>query len=204
VEMTAPPLVEGSPGNPHTHAKVAPLSAEAFAVQFTRSREADERFRYAQDLLGHQVKSGDIAEVYDRAVRELIKRLEKARFGACEKPRKNGRRTRSGSRHIPNEVQREVWQRDGGQCTFRSESGRRCEGRRTLQFDHVKEFARGGEATVDNIRLRCPGHNQYTAEQTYGAGFMRHKRETAGTARRADRAARGTRTASASAPASAP
>src|SRR6185436_17612963 len=40
-EMTAPPVVEGSPGNPHAPAKVAALSAEAFAVQFTRSREAD-------------------------------------------------------------------------------------------------------------------------------------------------------------------
>jgi 5-methylcytosine-specific restriction endonuclease McrA len=190
VEMTAPPVVEGSPGNPHAHAKVAPLSAEAFAVQFTRSREADERFRYAQDLLGHQVRSGDIAEVYDRAVRELIKRLEKARFGACEKPRKNGCRTRSGSRHIPNDVQREVWERDGGQCTFVSESGRRCEGRRNLQFDHVKEFARGGEATVANIRLRCPGHNQHTAEQTYGAGFIKQKREEAAAARAAAKLAR--------------
>jgi len=65
-------------------------------------------------------------------------------------------------------------------------SGRRCEARRDLQFDHEREFARGGEATVDNIRLRCPGHNQHTAEQTYGAGFMKAKREeaTAAAARR--------------------
>jgi chorismate synthase len=43
---------------------------------------------------------------------------------------------------------------------------------------------------VDNIRLRCPGHNQHTAEQTYGAGFMRQKREEAARARAATRAAR--------------
>ncbi|HXS83601.1 MAG TPA: hypothetical protein VN896_12870, partial [Methylomirabilota bacterium] len=106
-EMTAMGAESGAPGHPNVHARVSPLSAEAFAVQFTRSREADERFRRAQDLLGHQVASNDIAEVYDRAVRELIKRLEKARFAACEKPRNNGRGTRSGSRHISNEVQRE-------------------------------------------------------------------------------------------------
>jgi hypothetical protein len=41
----APP-VEGAPGL-LDRARVAPLSAEAFAVQFTRSREADERFRSA-------------------------------------------------------------------------------------------------------------------------------------------------------------
>jgi len=61
--------------------RVTPLSAESYAVQFTRSREADERFRYAQDLLGHQVKSGDLAEVYDRAIKLLIEKLERVRFG---------------------------------------------------------------------------------------------------------------------------
>ena len=66
-EVVANPVSEGSPGNPR--ARVAPLSAEAFAVQFTRSREADKRFRYLQDLLGHQVSRADIAEVYDRAVK---------------------------------------------------------------------------------------------------------------------------------------
>jgi hypothetical protein len=76
----------GPPSQP-LRARVAPFSAEAFAVQFTRSREADERFRHLQDLLGHQVSRADIAEVYDRAVRALIAKMERVRFGACERPR---------------------------------------------------------------------------------------------------------------------
>ena len=83
-----------------------------------------------------------------------------------------------------------MWIRDQGQCTYESTSGRRCEARADLQFDHVKEFARGGEATVENIRLRCPGHNRHTAEQTYGAGFMKQTRERAAAARAAAKAAR--------------
>jgi hypothetical protein len=39
--------------------------------------------------------------------------------------------------------------------------------------------ARGGQATVDNLRLRCRSHNQYDAECTFGAGFMERKREEA-------------------------
>ena len=54
----------------------------------------------------------------------------------------------------------------------------------------MQEFARGGQATVDNLRLRCPGHNQHTAEQTYGAGFMKQKREEARAARAAAKAAK--------------
>jgi len=73
-------------------------------------------------------------------------------------------------------VRRAVWERDGGQCTFVSESGRRCDARKPLEFDHVRELARGGESTVENLRLRCRAHNQYTAECTFGSEFMRHKR----------------------------
>jgi hypothetical protein len=123
-------------------------------------------------------------------VKALIEKLERVRFGACARPRKSGLRARPGSRHIANDVRRAVWKRDGGQCTYTSESGRRCEARRDLQFDHEMEFARGGEATVDNLRLRCPGHNQHAAEQTYGAGFMKQKREAAAAARAAAKAAK--------------
>ena len=120
----------------------------------------------------------------------LVEKLEREHFGSGTKPREGGCRAKSGSRHVPLDVKRAVWIRDQGQCTFTSESGRRCEARSDLQYDHVKEFARGGEATVDNIRLRCPGHNQHTAEQTYGAGFMKQKREEAAKARAAAKAAR--------------
>jgi len=78
-----------------------------------------------------------------------------------------------------------VCQRDKCQCTYVSESGRRCEVIGDLEFDHEMEFARGGEATVDNIRLRCRAHNQHTAERTYGAGFMERKRAEAAEARAA-------------------
>ncbi len=43
--------------------------------------------------------------------------------------------------------------------------------------------ARGGEATTDNLRLRCRAHNQYKAERTYGESFMRGKRERRAAAR---------------------
>ena len=87
-------------------------------------------------------------------------------------------------------MRRAVWERDGGQCTFVSASGRRCEARRGLEYDHATEFARGGVATVDGIRLRCRGHNQHTAECTFGAGFMAQKRKEAAAARAAAKAAR--------------
>jgi len=46
-----------------------------------------------------------------------------------------------------------------------------------------RALRRGGRSTVDNLRLRCPAHNQLEADQTYGAGFMAVKREGAKAAR---------------------
>jgi 5-methylcytosine-specific restriction endonuclease McrA len=76
-------------------------------------------------------------------------------------------------------VQREVWKRDGGRCTFKSATGRRCSCTRGLEYDHVKPVALGGEATIENVRILCRKHNQLEAERRLGASFMRSKRGAA-------------------------
>jgi hypothetical protein len=52
----------------------------------------------------------------------------------------------------------------------------------------VDPVARGGEASVDTIRLLCRAHNQYEAERVYGAGFMDQRRREARERRAAVRA----------------
>jgi len=122
------------------------------------SQRAHEKLRYAQELLGHQVPTGDIAQVFERALDALIPQLERQKFAATSRPHPRPRPT-TALRHIPAQVKRAVWERDQGQCTFVSEAGRRCPARTRLEFDHIVEVARGGEATVSGIRLRCRAHN---------------------------------------------
>ncbi|HWV88895.1 MAG TPA: HNH endonuclease signature motif containing protein, partial [Burkholderiales bacterium] len=55
--------------------------------------------------------------------------------------------------------------------------GHRCASRDYLEYDHVVPVARGGTATVENLRLRCRAHNQLEAERVYGREFMKHKRK---------------------------
>src|SRR2546422_11913 len=122
----------------------------------------------------------------------LIEHLERRKFAATPRPRRSGRAS-THPRHIPAQVKRAVWERDGGQCTFVSEAGRRCPARKLLEFDHAEPVARGGRATVAGIRLRCHAHNPYEAERAFGAEVMRHKREEArrkGETRRPGTAAR--------------
>jgi len=158
-------------------ARVAPLAPQRYGIQFTLDQTAYELLRHVQDLLGHQVLRSDLTEVFVRALKAYASQLERQRFAATENPRP-ARRPRPGSRHIPAYVKRAVRERDSERCTFVSESGKRCEARSGLEFDHVLEYARGGEATVSGIRLRCRAHNQYTAERTYGEAFMQHKRSS--------------------------
>jgi 5-methylcytosine-specific restriction endonuclease McrA len=167
------PIVPPPPGD---RPRVKPLAPQRFSVQFTMGQSAHDKLRYVQELLGHQVPSGELAQVFERALDALIPQLEKRRFSATTRPRPQPGRRSENPRHIPAHVQRAVWQRDNGQCTFVSDNGHRCQERKFVELDHVQEVARGGEATADNLRLRCRAHNQYQAECTFGAEFMRHKR----------------------------
>src|SRR5262245_24991879 len=173
--------------------RVKPIAPQRFAVQFTWSEGANDKLRHAQELLGHRVASGDLAQIFEMALDALIPGLEKRKFAATTQPRRRRSQARlsESTRRIPAHVKRAVWKRDGGQCTFVSENGRRCQEKKGLQFDHALEIARGGEAGVGDIRLRCHAHNQLTAEHTFGAEFMRHKRTAAAEARAAGRAEEG-------------
>ena len=163
-----------------TSSKSVPIARQRFALHVTMGQSTHEKLEYARALLSHQIPSGDVTEVLDRALDALIKCLEKRKFAATGKPRLKsegtGASVRTRSRHIPAHVKRHVWKRDGGQCTFASETGKRCPSRKFLEFDHALEVARGGEATPDGIRLRCRAHNQFTAACTFGKEFMSNKR----------------------------
>jgi hypothetical protein len=161
-----------------TPTRVAPLSPQRFVLQVTVGQATHDKLRHAQALLGHQIPSGDVAQVLDRALDTLIQKLEQRKLAATAKPRIKQRPTTS-RRHIPARVRRAVWERDRGQCTYMSASGRRCTSRTRLEFDHVDEVSRGGTATVEGVRLRCRAHNQYGAECTFGKEFMSHKRHEA-------------------------
>jgi hypothetical protein len=131
------------------------------------SDETDDQLRRLQDLLRREIPNGDLSAIVARAIPLLLREVEKRKFSATRTPRRS-RGTKAGSRSIPAEVQRFVWERDGGQCAFVAGSGRRCSERSFLEFHHVKAYALGGAATVENIALRCHAHNAYEAELVFG------------------------------------
>jgi hypothetical protein len=156
--------------------RITPLAPERYALQVTVSQPTYEKLQHARALLGHAVPTGDLAEVLDRALDSLIAKLERRKCAATSKPRATRPRRSRNVRYIPAPVRRAVWERDGGRCTFVSDTGHRCDERSRLEFDHIEPVARGGRSTLEGLRLRCRAHNQLEAERTFGSGFMEQKR----------------------------
>ena len=146
---------------------IRPLAPDRYQVTFTASADTCEKLELAQDLLRHAIPSGDPAQIFARALEVLIEELVKHKYAATGQQRIS-RVQASGSRHIPAEVKRAVFIRDGGRCVFVGTHGRACGERAFVEFHHVDPYAAGGRPTVDNIELRCRAHNDYEAEMFFG------------------------------------
>jgi len=196
----AQPAVTPEHPDPQNHGQLVPEPVEGtqvqslsqncpvFLVRLTVPKSTRDKLHYAQALLSHAVPLDDLAQLLDRALDALISQLEVRKFGAATRVRRPEQRSVEGgegavsdgvSRYIPASVRRAVWDRDQGRCTFTSITGGRCRVRIYLELDHVVPVARGGKATVSNLRLRCGSHNQLEAERAFGEDFMRRKRREA-------------------------
>jgi hypothetical protein len=129
-----------------TRARLMPAAPERYALQVTIGKGTYDKLRHAQALLGRQVPSGEVAEVLDRALDALIARLEQRKCAATSRPRPC-HQSSANPRHVPAEVRRSVWQRDGGRCTFVSAAGHRCEAaRRAAEETRARATAEADEA----------------------------------------------------------
>jgi hypothetical protein len=167
-----PAGVAASP--PPPAAVLVPIAPARFKVTFTASAELEGKIGRARALLRHQIPSGDLAEIVDRAMTLLLAELDRKRCAGTERPRKSvaDADTSPSSRHVPAPVRRAVWQRDGGRCAFVDVHGHRCSATARLEVHHVVPFGRGGDHSVENLRLMCQSHNSYQAEVDYGRTFI--------------------------------
>ena len=159
--------------------RVAPLAEARYSVQLTAGAELKVKLERACDLMRHRNPSGALAPVLETALDLLLAKLEKERLGRVKTPRPRTSPSRtsptlptSGPRAVRAAVRREVFERDGEQCTFLSESGERCPSRGPLELDHVEPRALGGTDDAPNLRVRCRAHNRLYAEQIFGKSHV--------------------------------
>ena len=104
-------------------------------VQLTVSSETREKLERARDLMKHRNPTGDLEVVFDRAIDALLEKLEKERLAKTARPQKKVRPSKEGD--VPAAVRREVFARDGEQCTYVDAHGSRCGCTSLLELDHV-------------------------------------------------------------------
>jgi hypothetical protein len=171
---SAPVAATSRTPSPSARPVIKATAPERYKVQFTVGQETHDKLRRLQDLLRREIPNGDPATIVDRALTLLLEKVEKAKLGAAAKPRpavtrsETDRPAAKPSRHVPREVVRTIYGRDGHQCAFVSKDGHRCSEQVFLETHHVITYADGGPATVDNMSLRCWRHNQYEAERIFG------------------------------------
>jgi hypothetical protein len=146
--------------------RLEPLSPGRVRVEFTARSELSDKLEEARQLLSHAIPSGDLGELMERALDALLEKEKRRRFGA-DRPRRR-RPLKEGSRHVPVEVARAVWERDGARCAFVDGEGRRCTEQRFLTIEHRMAFVCGGPPTVENLCLYCKAHNLDSARQVFG------------------------------------
>ena len=146
IHIHASPTPEGTEGATRQPAPASPLSpvhgtASAAGTTPTAERAEDRTPQPSrQDATGRRAAGG---------------RKPPGAVTSTAKPRASGRA-------IPAAVRRQVWQRDGGRCSYVDrETGRRCNSRHLIEMDHLLPYALGGGADPENLRLVCRAHHRY-------------------------------------------
>jgi 5-methylcytosine-specific restriction endonuclease McrA len=165
--------------------------AQSVEIRFVAGSELIEKLDRVRELLSHQNPSMSLAELVEQMAKLTVEVLESRKPGArqsvgvkttSEIPAESGpvgasnpqvtpapEMHKRNSRYIPRDVQRAVYARDSHQCSYQDPfTGRHCGSRFQLELDHRIPFGRGGENTVENLRVRCRKHNLLTAIRSYG------------------------------------
>ena len=93
-----------------------------------------------------------------------IERRRKSRkVQHSRKPGDTARRPRTYRERgrIPDNVKKEVWQRDGGRCV-------KCGSEDELEFDHIIPVSKGGSDRAKNLQLLCKSCNRSKSDKIGG------------------------------------
>ncbi len=148
-----------------------PLTAELRRYHITVSKRFLAKLSAARDALSHSHPGADTETVLEAALDLLLAKHDRKK-GLTKKPRTAPPRPSERPRHVPAEVKRAVWTRDGDRCQWPVASGGVCGSTRRLELDHIVPVARGGASTIANLRVTCRVHNQYAARQAFGDAWM--------------------------------
>ena len=174
-----------SPQSAGSKESTRPLTSDLTELKFVASKELIKKIARLREILSHRdvhSLAGLFETLADFSLDKLeVDRKRNAKVSAlCCMPIEftsaaevdfavksiESGASRARSRYIPRAIKEAVRLRDVDRCQyFDHVSGRQCEGRHFLQFDHKIPFARGGPSIAENLRLLCFNHNALHAAE---------------------------------------
>ena len=167
--------VEGSQGATvaSTEASTAQALEHRALIQFSADEDFLTLIERVRSAASHRLSpNATLEQVFALVMNEYVKREDPAMRHERREAKKSSARFDSKALKSPRQIPARVWDqvfvRDRGRCTYVSPDGQRCDAARFLQVDHIQPVARGGGATVGNLRLLCAHHNRLEAERLMG------------------------------------
>ncbi len=186
--MAQPVLTSELPNRAVPRDDIEPLTADLRRLHFTVTKQFLKKLDAARDGLSHTIPGATTEQVLEAAL-DLLLEQQARRRGLVKRPRKGApapapasaetdvtasaeplHRRPGPRKKVPAEIRRAVWERDQGRCVWPLDSGGVCGSTHQVEVDHsAVPWARGGQATLANLRLLCHTHNRLAAKLAFGA-----------------------------------
>ena len=168
-------------GSEHSESTPEQNVEKRVLIRFSVSPEFMEKLERVRAIAWHRLPPrATYEDIFEFVLNEYLERHDPANKQKRREKRSKGAAHVSesepvpGKRYIPAEVRDQVFERDGGQCTFVGINNHRCTSTQALQIDHIVPVALGGTSTADNLRLLCAKHNRAEAERLLGTAAVPH------------------------------
>ena len=145
---------------PARNEKLRVVSSNEVALHLRLKKSTLSKLEQIKSLRAHKNPNMSYADLIEDMSDYMLKKIDLSRATPMKKT-KAPARSEVVSRYIPSHIKRAVWQRDQGQCTYRSElNQQRCGSKHLLQIDHIIQFSQGGPNSMTNLRLLCHAHHR--------------------------------------------
>ncbi len=159
--------------------RMKPAAEGKTRLEITISAKCEALLREARDLDGH--RQAEMAEILEQALADYVDKRKSQCHAQVKNPQKSPRPCDAD--RVSSQSKREVYDRDGGRCSFVSTAGHRCSSSYQLEYDHKTPRVHCGASDAGNLRLLCRVHNQFMAEEVIGAARVSAAKARASTAK---------------------
>ncbi|WP_168196665.1 HNH endonuclease [Bdellovibrio sp. ZAP7] len=146
---------------------------ESVRVEFTLSKEAFEKIKYAQELLSHAVTTQDLGQFLAYLSEKVIRQKTGFKNQNRKSSTSDGISTATVAARKTPALKNVKQLRHQQQCCqyIDPDTGRRCESKWLPQVDHKQSRWAGGNHQLENLQILCAGHNRLKYRKENGVKY---------------------------------